>query len=68
MSSSERGRPAPLVIPSSFPSSAGVGMEGWSSPVERRDGGESQWGVGSLEDFSIPAGPPGSSQWVDDEE
>ncbi|KAF1977398.1 hypothetical protein BU23DRAFT_550718 [Bimuria novae-zelandiae CBS 107.79] len=67
MSSPEPGRPAPLFIPSSFPSPARVTMEGWSSPVVGR---ESQWegGGGSLENFSIPAPPPGSSQWVDDED
>ena len=66
-SSPPGSRPAPLVIPSSFPSPARVTMEGWSSPVLER-GEESQWGMGSLEDFSIPGLPPGSSQWVGDEE
>lgn len=65
MSSPDASRPAPLFIPSSFPSPARVTMEGWSSPLLGREG-ESQWGGGSLEDFSIPAPPPGSSQWVDD--
>lgn len=68
MSSPDASAPPPtLFIPSSFPSPARVTMEGWSSPVVGRDGvGESQWGVGSLEDFSIPAPPPG--EWVEDED
>lgn len=66
MSSPEASKPPPLFIPSSFPSPARVTMEGWSSPLLGRTGGESQWGQGSLEDFSIPAPPPG--EWVDDDE
>ncbi|KAL1594492.1 hypothetical protein SLS60_010252 [Paraconiothyrium brasiliense] len=66
MSSPEASKPPPLFIPSSFPSPARVTLEGWSSPVLVKDVGESQWGHGSLEDFSIPAPPPG--EWVDDDD
>jgi hypothetical protein len=66
MSSPHASKPPPLFIPSSFPSPARVTMEGWSSPVLGRDVGESQWGPGSLEEFSIPAPPPG--EWVDDDD
>ncbi|KAF2449400.1 hypothetical protein P171DRAFT_427594 [Karstenula rhodostoma CBS 690.94] len=66
MSSPEASKPPPLFIPSSFPSPARVTMEGWSSPVVEKDVGESQWGHGSLEEFSIPAPPPG--EWVDEDE
>jgi hypothetical protein len=66
MSSPDASKPPPLFIPSSFPSPARVTMEGWSSPVLGRDVGESQWGHGSLEEFSIPAPPPG--EWVDDDD
>ena len=58
------GKPPPLFIPSSFPSPEKVAAEGdgWSSPMfgmTQVGGGyrSSQWT--SLEDFSIPAPPPG---------
>ncbi|KAI4620786.1 hypothetical protein J4E83_005147 [Alternaria metachromatica] len=58
------GKPPPLFIPSSFPSPEKVAAEGegWSSPMfglTQAVGGyrSSQWA--SLEDFSIPAPPPG---------
>ncbi|KAI4685719.1 uncharacterized protein J4E88_003554 [Alternaria novae-zelandiae] len=61
------GKPPPLFIPSSFPSPEKVAAEGegWSSPMfgltqaTHAVGGwrSSQWA--SLEDFSIPAPPPG---------
>ncbi|KAL5461737.1 hypothetical protein PMIN06_002026 [Paraphaeosphaeria minitans] len=69
MNSPDASSPPPtLFIPSSFPSPARVMMEGWDSPVVERGGdvGESQWGVGSLDEFSIPAPPPG--EWVGDDE
>ncbi|OAG12191.1 uncharacterized protein CC84DRAFT_1201254 [Paraphaeosphaeria sporulosa] len=68
MSSPDASHPPPtLFIPSSFPSPARVTMDGWSSPVfEKYAEGESQWGVGSLDEFSIPAPPP--EEWVEEDE
>ncbi|KAL1801728.1 hypothetical protein ACET3X_002070 [Alternaria dauci] len=70
---SSPNKPPPLFIPSSFPSPEKAGVEGWgsSSPLldetgvgmTQATGVGSAWGKSSqwasLEDFSIPALPPG---------
>lgn len=63
-------RPDSLVIPSSFPSPGRVSMRDWSSPVlgsspALRTQGE--FGLGSVEDFSIPGLPP-TGEWEDDDD